>query len=123
MNGQRQENAGRPGSYTSLLRTWQNGDIVEVKIPMNFRVEGFKDDPKRVAVMYGPLVMAAVTQPGNLFSEIHPGDSDPLKALKPIEGKPLEFSASSNIFRTSPSPAEHQQIHFKSQNKNSILLN
>jgi len=113
VNGKKQQIESSPGSYAVVDRTWQNGDCIEVKMPMSFRFEGFKDDPKRVAVMYGPLVMAAVTQPGNLFSEIHAQGHDPLETLKPIEGKPLEFTAPSNVFRTSPSPSEKQEIHFK----------
>jgi DUF1680 family protein len=50
------------GSYAQIDRIWQNGDILEVKMPMKFRMEGFKDNPKRAAIMYGPLVMVAVVE-------------------------------------------------------------
>nr|WP_090727066.1 glycoside hydrolase family 127 protein [Paenibacillus sp. PDC88] len=46
-------------TYISLTREWQDGDVVEYDIPMTVRVEAMPDNPKRVAFMYGPQVLAA----------------------------------------------------------------
>jgi DUF1680 family protein len=102
INGQHQEIAAKPGSYVVIERTWQDGDRVEVLMPMGLRMEGFKDNPKRAAVMYGPLVMAAEAEYGNPFSVIVAGDERFLETLKPVEGKPLEFAAPPDVFRNSP---------------------
>ncbi len=45
-------------SFIALRREWHNGDTVDVKFPFNLRLETMPDDSNRVAVMYGPLVMA-----------------------------------------------------------------
>lgn len=113
VNGTRQS-TGAPGSFVSLKRTWKTGDIAEITMPMSFRMEGFKDNPKRAAVMYGPLVMAAVTQTDDRMSAIVTEDNPQkfLSALKPVPGRPLEFTAPASLFRTTAQPGD-QFITFK----------
>ena len=113
VNGVPQRDTGAPGSYVTVDRTWKDGDIIEVRMPMQFRFEGFKDNPKLVAVMYGPLVMAAETKHGNPLSLIHSTGVDPLKTLKPVEGKPLEFTAPSDVFVTSEKTQPREQVLFR----------
>jgi uncharacterized protein len=108
INGDKQQSAGAPGSYVQLKRTWKTGDAVEVAMPMSFRMEGFKDNPKRAAVMYGPLVMAAVTEANDRMSAIVTEDKPEkfLSTLKPVAGRPLEFTAPASLFRTSAQPGD-----------------
>ena len=47
-----------PSSYLTLHRTWNNGDRIEVSLPMNLRIEPLPGDETQQAVMYGPLVLA-----------------------------------------------------------------
>src|SRR5262249_26472264 len=100
VNGQQQSSVGMPGSFVALNRSWKSGDTVQVSMPMSFRMEGFKDNPKRAAVMYGPLVMAAQTDSGNRLSAIVTDDETFLAGMKPVAGKALEFTAPGNVFRT-----------------------
>lgn len=113
VNGKKQELASTPGSYVPVQRTWQNGDTLEVVMPMTFRFEGFQDNPNRGAVMYGPLVMAAVTEPGNRYSVIHANREQCLAGFKPVPGQPLIFTAPAEIFRTSAANVASQPIRFK----------
>ena len=113
VNGQKLEIASTPGSYAQIERTWKDGDTVEVDMPMSLRMEGFKDNPKRAAVMYGPLVMAGITETNNPFSVIVAKDEHFLETLKPIEGKPLEFTAPPDIFRTSPVAVADKPVVFR----------
>ena len=46
------------GSYVEVKRTWKSGDVVEVTLPKTLRLEPTPDDPRRVAIMWGPLVLA-----------------------------------------------------------------
>ncbi len=114
VNGAKQPAAGAPSSYVPLKRTWKTGDTVEVTMPMSFRMEGFKDNPKRAAVMYGPLVMAAVTVTNDRVSAIVTEDNPKqfLSTLKPVAGKPLEFTAPAALYRTSEHPGD-QPVTFK----------
>lgn len=47
-----------PGNFIPISRTWATGDIVEVNIPFSLRIETMPDDTNRIALMYGPLVLA-----------------------------------------------------------------
>jgi DUF1680 family protein len=47
-----------PGSWATVQRTWQNGDRVEVRIPLTLRMLPVdKWHPNRVAVARGPVVL------------------------------------------------------------------
>jgi DUF1680 family protein len=58
VNGESVETESDPGSYLSLRRTWASGDSVSVEFPMSLHTEPMPDDPQRVAVLYGPIVLA-----------------------------------------------------------------
>jgi DUF1680 family protein len=48
----------KAGTYFELNRLWKSGDTVELILPKTLRIEPLPDNPKRVAVMWGPLVLA-----------------------------------------------------------------
>ena len=48
----------KSGSYVELKRTWKTGDTVELILPKKLRLEPLPDNPCRVAIMWGPLVLA-----------------------------------------------------------------
>jgi len=52
-----------PGSFVNIEREWHYGDRIEVKFPFTLRLETMPDDENRVAIMYGPLVMAGELGP------------------------------------------------------------
>ncbi|MBN1360735.1 MAG: glycoside hydrolase family 127 protein [Sedimentisphaerales bacterium] len=45
-------------SYVDLTRTWRDGDTVELTVPKTLRTEPTLDDANRMAIMWGPLVLA-----------------------------------------------------------------
>ncbi len=49
----------RHDGYLSVRRQWSAGDRVELKFAMRLRPEPIVDDANLVALMYGPMVMAA----------------------------------------------------------------
>ncbi|KAI0197600.1 hypothetical protein F4808DRAFT_294138 [Astrocystis sublimbata] len=66
VNGQAQsEEAAQPGTYVTLSRTWQKGDVVEVEMPFSMRVERAVDRPDTQAVIWGPIVLQLVGKPDN----------------------------------------------------------
>jgi uncharacterized protein len=69
INGRPTEASASPGSYLTLLRTWNTGDRIELALPMNLRIEKMPDEPTTQAILYGPLVLA-----GDLGSEGLTGD-------------------------------------------------
>jgi DUF1680 family protein len=58
VNGKKQKMSGAPGSYVSLDREWNNGDAVEIELPMKLHAEPLPGATNIVAVLYGPIVLA-----------------------------------------------------------------
>ncbi|MEV4580340.1 beta-L-arabinofuranosidase domain-containing protein [Nonomuraea jabiensis] len=56
--------AAKPGTYVTLRRTWRRGDVVEVSMPFGIRIERALDRPDTQSVMWGPLLMPIVGDPG-----------------------------------------------------------
>jgi hypothetical protein len=57
VNGQDHTLPSQSGYYR-IDRTWQSGDVVELRLPMNIRKESMPDDPKMIALFYGPVLLA-----------------------------------------------------------------
>ncbi len=63
VNGRKEQFKNDPGSFIPITRKWKNGDRIEVKIPFELRLESMPDDSLRVAVFYGPVVLAGELGP------------------------------------------------------------
>jgi hypothetical protein len=113
LNGEALPEFASPSSYLTLSRTWKDGDLVEVSLPMGLRVEALAGDPTLEAVMYGPLVLAGRLGSENLTrSEIYLGydptpsgdpapvpniksnSKDPLVWVESIPSRPASFQVS-----------------------------
>jgi DUF1680 family protein len=58
VNGKATDAIASAGSYLSIRRNWQTGDVVEMTLPMGLRYEAMPDDENLRAILYGPLVLA-----------------------------------------------------------------
>ena len=99
VNDKKQKDKGEPGSFVPLRRKWKKGDRVKVNMPFSLRLEAMPDDETRVAVMFGPLVLAGDLGPvkdaktgGNfnvpvLMTEVR----DPAIWTEPAKGQPNTF--------------------------------
>src|SRR5262249_14095849 len=96
VNGRNRKIDARPGEYAALSRRWQSGDRVEIRLPMRLREEPMPDNPDRIALLDGPIVLA-----GDLGPQSQPAPHVPVfvtegKALRewiqPASGKPLAFT-------------------------------
>ena len=99
VNGSKKQVKLHKGSFIKIDRKWKTGDRLEVKIPFSLRLESMPDDSDRVAVMYGPLVMAGDLGPVKDSASRDPmyvpvlmtENRDPSSWLKPVEGKVNTF--------------------------------
>jgi len=73
VNGRKVKAVKGTDGYVAISRLWKAGDQVEVNFGMKLREESTKDDASKVALVYGPIVMA-----GKLDAVEHPF-SDPTK--------------------------------------------
>ena len=53
-------------SYVSIERNWENGDVIEISLPMKTSVEYLPDGSPWVSFLKGPIVLAAQTGTDNL---------------------------------------------------------
>ncbi len=89
VNGRPQTIDAKPGSFIDIKRTWKTGDRVELTIPMSLRLETMPDNPRRVAILYGPTVLAGELGPEdqttlvNLVPALVTGDRELSEWLKP----------------------------------------
>jgi hypothetical protein len=58
VNGEAISDLGKPDSYVDLTRRWMDGDTISIVIPESLHTEPLPDNPDRVALMWGPLVLA-----------------------------------------------------------------
>lgn len=72
VNGELWNNSTNSLSYTSIKKTWKNGDVVTVSLPMKTYTEFLPDGSPWVSFLHGPIVLAAVTDTtdlGGLFAD------------------------------------------------------
>jgi uncharacterized protein len=99
VNGTGLEIDQEPGSFVKIGRVWESGDRVEVNIPFSLREETMPDNQNRIAVLNGPLVMAAdlgpVPDPRSTDPLYVPvlmtHNPDPDSWLTPVEGNDNRF--------------------------------
>ncbi len=98
VNGEPVKHLTGPGSYVEIVRAWKTGDTVALALPKQLHEERLPDNPRRVVLMSGPLVLAGDLGPerrGRTASNNVPvlvGEGIPLEEwLKPVEGQPGDF--------------------------------
>jgi DUF1680 family protein len=65
-------------SFVEVKRTWRSGDTVELSMPKSLRLEPLADNPRRVSILWGPLVLA-----GDLGPEVERGSGRGERAAPP----------------------------------------
>jgi DUF1680 family protein len=98
INDRPAESLPTPGNYVELKRRWKNGDTVSLVLPKQLHAEPLSDNSRRVALLWGPLVLAG---------DLGPEDDQPTAResvpvfvtasqsiadwLKPVPGQPGNF--------------------------------
>jgi len=99
VNGEAEKSLPQPGAFVELKRTWKSGDRVELVLPKTLRLEPLPDNPRRVAFLWGPLVLGGDLGSEGDFPAWKPGAIPVLVAadrpvadwLKPVPGQPGNF--------------------------------
>jgi DUF1680 family protein len=103
INGRPQTVDVKPGSFIELKRTWRNGDRIELTLPMSLRLEPMADNPQRVAVLYGPTVLAGdlgaeqQSWSVSLMPALVADGTEPSNWMKPVAGAPITFRTASAV--------------------------
>jgi DUF1680 family protein len=117
VNGKIVTYKNHPSSYVAINRVWKKGDVVNVILPMHNTLENLPNLPNYLAIMHGPILLAARTGTEDLkglvagdsrWGHIASGKKMPIdKApiliedniadlpgkLEPVMGVPLTFTA------------------------------
>jgi uncharacterized protein len=109
LNGKRVDFSLPWGHYLGIHRNWQDGDKLEVKLPMSLHTETLPNDANYVAFLYGPIVLAGQLGTEGMRGSYAPNQSDfnnvadpnvpvliadvnnVLAHIEPVAGKTLEF--------------------------------
>ena len=97
VNGTEVTDVSTPGSYVELKRRWKTGDTVSLTLPKTLWEEPTPDNKNRIALMWGPLVLAGDLGPERRGASLDQvpsfvgGDKALSEWLQPIAGKPGEF--------------------------------
>ena len=108
MNGVENENirsqagdleADNVEGYIPLRVSIKKGDTLEIRFSMELYTESMPDNPDRIAVKYGPLVLAGMLghdRPDPVYGTpvLMTNDRDINHWIKPIPGEPLRFATS-----------------------------
>jgi hypothetical protein len=55
-------NASKPGTFAAISRQWHDGDRIDLQLPRKARLEAIDlRHPDTVALLFGPLVLFAIT--------------------------------------------------------------
>ena len=107
VNGKAVVMFSKPGSYIEIARTWKSGDVVSLVLPKTLHAEPTPDNPNRVALMWGPLVLAGDLGPERSDAWTHPipsfiTSSQPIPQwVQIVPGAPVRFqSTGRNVDRT-----------------------
>jgi hypothetical protein len=97
VNGEAQKITPSDG-YCRINRRWHKGDRVEIRLPMNLRIESMPDDKQMIALFHGPALLAGAlekdyaTEPvkAKVAPALVSGDKPLGQWLKPA-GEPLSY--------------------------------
>jgi len=105
-----------PSSYVAIKRKWKKGDVVQVMLPMQDKIEHLPNVSSYIAMLHGPILLGAKTGTENIkglvagdsrWGHIASGEKLPIdkapiliendfsnitKGLVPVKGKPLSFT-------------------------------
>lgn len=93
LNGKPMPLAAEDG-YARLQRRWQAGDRLTLTLPMALRTEPTPDDPTTVALLYGPVVLAADLGPAEApFEGLAPAlvGTDLVSKMVPVDTSQARF--------------------------------
>ena len=121
VNGQPVSIITGPSSYVAISRQWKKGDVVDITFPMHNSIKYLPNEPQYIAMMHGPIMLAAKTGTEDLahliaddsrFGQYASGKKLPINEapilvnnnledianqLQPIAGKPLHFTLSTKM--------------------------
>lgn len=101
-NGDSQKFSRLDNGYIEIRRTFSDGDVINIDMPMRSRIEAMPDNKDRIAFFHGPVLLNAILDENPKPDVLEQDPNVPkltasreelLDVLEPVEGKPLHFRA------------------------------
>lgn len=92
VNGKSQDVSIASDGYITLNRTFKENDTVELRMPLKLHISRLPDKPSRIALLYGPTLLAAPMDSGRISPMLV--SENAVSLLRSIQSTgPLEFDA------------------------------
>jgi len=99
VNGKKVKSNAAPGTYLTLSRHWKDGDVVELRMPFDFRLEPLMDQQNIASLFYGPILLAAQEdRPREGWRQLSLNAKKLSKSIKG-DAEALEFTADGVVFK------------------------
>jgi hypothetical protein len=105
----------KPSEYTTIERTWRNGDVVQVTLPMHLSVEPLPHSDRYFAVLHGPIVLSGALGRESDLSKLdfwQIGTTIGRKSLPPAL-EPVVIADSNEQVRAQIKPAAGKPLAFR----------
>jgi len=94
----------RAPGYVELKRTWKSGDVVALTLPKSVHLDPLPDNRRRVAILWGPLVLAGDIGPESPRAGGERAAPEPAPVLvaagRPVPDWLKPVAGKSGVFRT-----------------------
>ncbi len=116
INGRPVATTSTPSSYAALHREWRDGDVVELHLPMRTTVERLPDGSDWVALLHGPILLAApagTADMPNLYADGSRMGQVAYGPVVPLDQVPVLLASAADLPRhVVPDPAAGP-LHFR----------
>lgn len=112
VNGKKKDVKVVAGTYLNLGSKWNNGDTIDLKMPMAFHLDPVMDQPNIAAVFYGPVLLAA--EESDRRSDWHSLFLTADDISKSFTGDPttLRFSSNRLVFKPFYETYDRYSVYF-----------
>lgn len=98
INGKKAHAHTDTSGFLVIQHKWKTGDRLSIRLPMNLYTEAMPDNPNRIAMLYGPVVLAGVLgkeMPDPVYGTtvLLTSNRNVQSWLKPAKNEPLAFQS------------------------------
>lgn len=107
-----------PDSYVSINRNWKKGDVVDLRLPMHTRWEELPNVPSYVALLHGPILLAAKTGTEDLKGLVAgSGRWEHIAGgrMLPVNDAPIIIADDRNALKSALKPVPGKALHFRTE--------
>lgn len=119
VNGKEVSFPNHPSSYVTINRNWEKGDVIEVNLPMHNTISHLPNVPEYVAIMHGPILLAAKTgtqdMKGLIADDSRWGHIPSGKKL-PVDKAPIFVTDKVSAITHDLVPIRNEPLHFTVKN-------